>query len=121
MLHWAIEHGVNYFDTGYPYHDGNSESLLGRALEGGYRERVRLATKLPAWEVEAPADFDRIFREQLEKLRTDYVDFYLLHALNRESWQKLREMGIIEWAERQVQACIFGTLHEPFLTLLQSL
>jgi predicted aldo/keto reductase-like oxidoreductase len=104
MLHWAIDHGVNYLDTAYPYHDGKSESLLGRALQGGYRERVRLATKLPAWEVESTGDFDRIFNEQLEKLQTDYVDFYLLHALNGTSWKKLSDMGIIDWAESQVRA-----------------
>jgi len=104
MLHWAIDHGVNYLDTGYPYHNGNSESLLGRALKGGYREMVRLATKLPAWEVDSPSDFDRVFSQQLEKLQTDYVDFYLLHALNGDSWKKLREMGVIAWMEHQVQA-----------------
>jgi predicted aldo/keto reductase-like oxidoreductase len=104
MLHWAIDHGVNYLDAGYPYHNGNSESLLGRALKGGYRERVRLATKLPASELDSPTDFDRIFNEQLGKLQTDHVDFYMLHALNRDSWRKLCEMGIIGWAERQVHA-----------------
>lgn len=100
MLHYAIDHGVNYVDTAYPYHEGNSERWLGRALQGGYREKIRLATKLPCWDVQVADDFDRFLDEQLERLRTGHVDFYLLHALNAERWQKMRGLNVLERAER---------------------
>ncbi|MGQ9629669.1 MAG: aldo/keto reductase [bacterium] len=99
MLRYAIDQGVNYVDTAYGYHGGNSERFVGRALKDGYRERVKLATKLPTWLVKAPEDFDRCLNEQLEKLQTDHVDFYLLHALNKDRWPKMRDLGVIEWAE----------------------
>ncbi|MGD8968025.1 MAG: aldo/keto reductase [Anaerolineae bacterium] len=100
MLRYAIDRGVNYVDTAYPYHGGNSEPFLGRVLEqDGYRERVRLATKMPSWKIEERGDFDRYLDEQLESLRTDQIDFYLLHALREAWWHKLRDLGVLDWAE----------------------
>jgi uncharacterized protein len=86
MIRHAIDNGVHYLDTAYPYHDGQSELLVGKAIQNGYRERVKVATKLPVWLVKGPDDFDRYLDEQLEKLQTDHVDFYLLHALNKDTW-----------------------------------
>jgi len=99
MVRFAIDQGVNYVDTAYPYHQGTSEPFLGQALLDGYRERIRLATKLPAWKVEGEGDFDRYLDEQLERLRTEHIDFYLLHGLNAGSWAKIRDFGVLRWAE----------------------
>jgi predicted aldo/keto reductase-like oxidoreductase len=93
---------VNYLDTGYHYHHRESEPFLGQALQGGYRDKVRLATKLPAWEVETSQDFDRLLNEQLDKLQTDYIDFYLLHGMNYERWPKLRDLNVLDWSERVI-------------------
>jgi len=102
MIRHAIDEGVNYVDTAYPYHGGASEPLVGRALEEGYRDKVKLATKLPSWLVQSPEDFDRYLDEQLERLKTDYIDFYLLHAMNKQRWPQLRDMGIIGKAEKAI-------------------
>jgi len=102
MLHYAIDHGVNYVDTAYPYHSGNSEHFVGRALQGGYRDQVKLATKLPCWLIEAAGDFDKYLNEQLEKLQTDHIDFYLLHSLSEKTWHKVRDLDVLEWAERAI-------------------
>ncbi len=102
MLRSAIDRGVNYVDTAYPYHGGNSESFLGRALKGGYREKVRLATKLPIWLVEVPEDFDKYLNEQLGKLQMDHIDFYLFHGLNEKRWEKCRELDLLGSAEKAI-------------------
>lgn len=98
MLDLAIESGVNYIDTAYVYHGGESESFLGKALKKHDRSKINLATKLPVWEVKTLEDADRLFNEQCEKLQTDYIDFYLLHALNRHTFKKLLSQNVIEWA-----------------------
>jgi uncharacterized protein len=99
MIRYAIDHGVNYFDTAYVYHNGNSEDVLGNALKDGYRDKVRIATKLPSWMINSADDFDRILNEQLKRLQTGRTDFYLLHGLNRVMWPKLRDLGVLKWAE----------------------
>lgn len=100
QLRGAIDRGVNYVDTAVPYHMGTSEPFVGRALSSGYRERVKLATKLPPWQTSTRDDMDRILGEQLERLRTDRIDYYLLHALNGESWTKLMGLGVLEFIEK---------------------
>jgi predicted aldo/keto reductase-like oxidoreductase len=99
MIRYAIDHGVNYVDTAYPYHQQTSETFLGRALQDGYRERIKLATKLPTWLTKKEEDFDQYLDEQLGKLQTDHIDFYLLHGLNGERWPQLRDLGVLDWAE----------------------
>jgi uncharacterized protein len=99
ILRHAIDNGVNYVDTGYPYHGGASETFLGEALKDGYREKVKLATKLPVWKVEKLEDRDRLFNEQIEKLQTDHLDMYLLHGLGKERWEIIKKFDILSWAE----------------------
>jgi len=105
MLRYAYDHGVNYFDTAYPYHGGESERFVGKFLkQEGIRDKIHLATKLPSWEVKSPEDFDRLFDEQLEKLQTDYIDYYLIHSLNPDFWKAVTENGVFEWADKQIAA-----------------
>jgi len=100
MIRYAIDQGVNYVDTAYGYHEKMSEVAVGKALQDGYREKVNLATKQPVWLVNESADFDKLLNEQLEKLQTDHVDFYLMHALNRGSWQnKVLDFDLLSRAE----------------------
>jgi len=96
----AIDSGVNYIDTAWPYHDGDSEPLLGKALKDGYRDKVKVATKLPPWLVESRGDMDRILDTQLEKLGTDRIDYYLLHALAGGSWDAIASLGVCEFLDQ---------------------
>lgn len=90
----AIDQGVNYIDTAWTYHAGESENFVGRVLQDGYREKVRLATKLPTYLVNSPEDPDRFLNTQLEKLRTDHIDYYLLHTLTGGLWDRMEALGI---------------------------
>lgn len=100
QIRGAIDKGINYVDTAWPYHGGASEPLLGKALEGGYREKVKIATKLPTWLVNSRADMDRYLNAQLEKLKTDHIDYYLVHALEGVSWDRLEGLGIREFLDQ---------------------
>jgi uncharacterized protein len=99
LIRAAIDGGVNYIDTAYPYHNGESEPVVGRALSDGYREKVFLATKLPSWLVASREDMDRYLDEQLAKLATDHIDFYLLHGLGGETWENLSRLGVLEFLD----------------------
>lgn len=117
MVRRAIDKGVNYVDTAYPYHNGESEPFLGRALSDGYRERVNLATKLPSWLVHSREDMDRYLNEQLERLQTDHIDFYLVHSLNSAFWEELVMLGLTEFldgaiADGRIGAAGFS-FHDP--------
>ncbi len=96
MLEYALEKGVNYFDTAWGYHDGASEPLLGKFVARNDRSRFFIATKLPCWLVKTPADMDDYLNQQLERLRTDHIDYYLLHALGQRSWQEMLRLGVTD-------------------------
>lgn len=101
MIRDAIENGVNYFDTAYFYHNGKSEALLGNALTGGYRERVMIATKLPPFMVSKLEGAKKILANQISKLKTDYIDYYLLHMLtDKATFDRMVDLGVMEWLER---------------------
>ncbi len=102
MIRYAIDHGVNYLDTAYPYHRGKSEALVAKALREGYRERTKLATKMPTWLIKSYEDMDKYLAEQLQRLQMDCVDFYLFHGLDGERWEKLEKLGALKWAEKQM-------------------
>lgn len=102
ILRAGIDGGINYVDTAYRYHGGASELVVGKALQDGYRDKVWLADKSPVWLVKKEGDFERILDEQLEKLGTDHIDFYLLHALNRGSFEE--NVKKFDLAERMQEA-----------------
>ncbi len=99
MLDAAYAAGVNYYDTAWPYHDGQSESFLGSWLKTKDRASLFVTTKLPCWEIQAPEDMEKVFSQQLQKLGTDYVDFYLVHALEGERWHKMKELGLLPFLD----------------------
>ncbi|WP_440955481.1 aldo/keto reductase [Methanosarcina sp. Mfa9] len=100
QVRYAIDHGVNYIDTAWPYHMGASEPFLGRALADGYREKVKLATKLPSWMVESREEMDKFLNAQLEKLNTDHIDYYLIHSLVGELWDNVEKLGVADFLDK---------------------
>lgn len=101
MIRYAIDHGVNYVDNAYGYHRGKSEALLGRALLDGYRDKVAVATKLPIYTMKEASEADKYFEEQLARLNTSHIEFYLLHNVNSELWPKVKEWRLFDWAEKK--------------------
>lgn len=101
MLRSAIDAGVNYVDTAWGYHREQSEPFVGRALADGYRQRVKLATKMPSWLVNTPEDLDKHFKIQMERLQTDHIDCYLLHTLNKRYWDNYLRLNIFDWLEKK--------------------
>jgi hypothetical protein len=124
MIRYAIDHGVNYLDLGYPYNISQHERLArlaSHALQDGYREKVKVAVTLPSLSVNSPSDFERSLNEQLQWLQMDTIDFYLLGRLNRENWPNLRELDILRWAEEAMLDGRIGKLgfsfHDHFQVL----
>ena len=99
LIRRAIDGGVTYIDTAYVYLDKTSEIVLGKALRDGYREKVTIATKVPPDLVNSREDLERILAEELEKLQTDHIDFYLMHAMNRQKWEHMKAIGAPEFFE----------------------
>lgn len=103
MIDRAIKGGVNYIDTAYPYHNGKSEPFVGRVLQKYPRDSYYLATKLPCWGINALEDAKRLLQEQLDRLQTDHIDFYLMHAMNRDLFRKMAGLGVVDYLEQMKQ------------------
>lgn len=114
MIRAAIDGGVNYIDTAYVYHGGTSEALVAKALKDGYRARVKVATKMPVWMVRSRADMDRFLDQQLRRLDDTTIEYYLLHSLDRGSWAKMRQLGVMRWAELQIKKGRIGHIGFSF-------
>ena len=93
LIRQAIDGGVTYLDTAYVYLEKTSEIVLGKALRDGYRDRVTIATKMPLEAVHDRASMEALLEEELGKLQTDHIDFYLMHGINREKWEKFKAIG----------------------------
>ena len=100
LLRYAIDNGINYIDTAWTYHKEQSENFLGSALADGYREKVRIATKMPHWLIRNQEDMDRLLGLQLSRLRTDHIDYYLIHSLTESGWENMKNSGVLEFLDR---------------------
>lgn len=118
MVHTAIEQGVNYFDTAYFYHRSQSERFLGRALQGGWRQRVHVATKSPVGSVESADDFQAKLDEQLDRLQVSQIDHYLLHGLSADSWARVQRLDLLKEAQKALDdgriASMGFSFHDSF-------
>ncbi|MFO8145615.1 MAG: aldo/keto reductase [Candidatus Syntrophosphaera sp.] len=96
MMHYALEKGINYFDTAWGYHEGHSEPLLGRFVDQVDRDKMYIATKLPCWLVKKESDIMDFLEKQLDRLQTDHIDYYLLHSLNKHTWKEMRRLKVLD-------------------------
>lgn len=115
MIRYAVDRGVNYIDTAYVYHEQKGEGFLAKALRDGYRDRVKVATKSPVWLVKKKTDFDKYLDQQLRRLRTDHIDFYLFHALNKKEWENIIvKKGLLRRAEKAISDGKIGAIGFSF-------
>ena len=104
LIRRAIDGGVNYLDTAYVYLDKTSETVLGKALRDGYRDKVTIATKMPAEAVHNRAEMEALLEEELRKLQTDHIDFYLMHGIDRKGWEYFKSIGAPEFFDEMKAA-----------------
>ncbi len=100
MIRYGIDQGINYIDTAWSYHEGNSEPFLGNVLKDGYRDKVKLATKLTLNIAKEQESLDSYLNQQLDNLQTDYIDFYLVHTLDQKRWEKVQDEKILHWLKK---------------------
>jgi predicted aldo/keto reductase-like oxidoreductase len=100
QIRHAIDNGVNYLDTAWPYHGGDSERLVGEALKDGYRQKAFAATKLPSWMVKSRSRMDEFIEQQCQNLGTDPIDFYLIHNLAGPMWERLKSMDVLDFIDQ---------------------
>ena len=99
LIRHGIDKGINYVDTAWPYHLGDSEKVVGQALKDGYREKVKLVTKLPMFIVRREEDYEHYLSTQLERLQTEYLDIYIFHAFNASLFERAKNLGLFEKME----------------------
>jgi predicted aldo/keto reductase-like oxidoreductase len=99
LIRYGIDKGINYIDTAWPYHLGDSERILGDGLKDGYREKIYLVTKLPIFMVRKAKDFDKYLKSQMKRLQTDYLDSYLFHMLNKGQFEKIKKLELLKKME----------------------
>ena len=104
IIRSAIDAGVNYVDTAFGYHNGQSEGLVGKALKDGYREKVLLADKMPIWLAKDEDHMKEMFQTQLERLDTDYIDMYLVHSVNKPNWKRIKKLNLMPFLEEMKAA-----------------
>jgi len=104
LIRQAIDGGVTYLDTAYIYLDKTSETVLGKALQDGYRDKVTIATKVPSEAVHNRAEMEALLDEELRKLQTDHIDFYLMHGIQKEKWEYFKSIGAREFFEDMIRA-----------------
>ncbi|MGC9517920.1 MAG: aldo/keto reductase [Methanomicrobiales archaeon] len=104
MIYYALDQGVNFIDTGYTYHNGESEKFLGKILTTEQRDKVRLATKIPSWNIRSREDLDYYLEEQLKNLQTESIDFYLVHNLNQKYWPQLEKADVFEFLDESLSS-----------------
>ncbi|MBR2717000.1 MAG: aldo/keto reductase, partial [Oscillospiraceae bacterium] len=126
LIRQAVDGGVTYLDTAYVYLDRTSEIVVGKALRDGYRDRVTIATKMPSEYVHDRGEMEALLEEELAKLQTDHIDFYLMHGINREKWEYFKSIGAPEFFEDMKRAgkirykCFsFHGPYEEFAYILQ--
>ena len=100
MIRHAIDEGINYIDTAYSYHGGDSERILGKALKDGYREKTMIADKLPTWLIEKEEDIQPIIKEQFKRLDVDFIDMYLIHNIIPEIWENFKDFHMFDHLQK---------------------
>jgi predicted aldo/keto reductase-like oxidoreductase len=100
QLRYAMDRGINYLDTAWPYHNGKSEVILGKAIKEGYRDKVKIADKLPHWLCKSREDMDYYLNAQLERLDEEVIDYYLVHGIDAESWRRARSRGVVDFMNK---------------------
>jgi predicted aldo/keto reductase-like oxidoreductase len=103
LIRYAIDNGINYIDTAYNYHKGKSETIIGQALKDGYRDKVKITTKMPVWLTNTYEDFEKYLNIQLERLNVEYIDFYLFHNLNKKYWGKLSNINVLGFLDKALE------------------
>ncbi len=114
LLRYGIDNGINYIDTAFTYHKQESEKIVGLLLKDGYRSKVKIATKIPVWQMEKSSDFEKIFNLQLKRMNTDYIDFYLLHGVNRLKWDKALRLDVLNSITKKKKEGFIGHIGFSF-------